>query len=117
MALLALADMPPSTEAADAIRVAFATTVPGDRWLNDAAIAAAARHDIHFLKSVVKNSGGKLASPGAEALAIVAEHYARGLPAETAPALVASLGNAAPQIAEPLLAGMSRAGPGTSRWN
>ena len=111
MSLLALADMPASAEAADAIRVAFATTVPGDRWLNDAAIVAAARHDIYFLKSVVKNSGGKLASPSTEALAIVSEHYARGFPAETAPALVAVLGNAKPEIVESILAGMVKGWP------
>jgi len=111
MSLLALADMPPSADAADAIRVAFATTVPGDRLLNEAAIAAAARHDIHFLKSVVKNSGGKLASPGSEALAIVAEHYARGIPAESAPALVSSLASAKPELIEPILSGMSKGWP------
>lgn len=111
MSLLALADMPPSSDAADAIRVSFATSVPGDRWMGDAAIAAAARHDIHFLKSVVKNSGGKMAAPPVEALAIIAEHYARGVPAETAPALVASLANAVPSIAEPILAGMAKGWP------
>ncbi len=112
MALLALADMPTSTEAADAIRVAFATTVPGDRWLNDAAIAAAARHDIHFLKSVVKNSGAKLASPGSDALAIVAEHYARGAPTTTVPGLVALLvADGTPEIVQPILAGLSKGWP------
>ena len=110
MALLALADMPPSSDAADAIRIAFAT-VAGDRWLQDAAISAAARHDVHFLKSVVKNSGGKLASPGTDALAIVAEHYARGVPAETAPAIVTSLESAKPEMAEAILAGMAKGWP------
>ncbi|MEI8380434.1 MAG: PVC-type heme-binding CxxCH protein [Planctomycetota bacterium] len=111
MSLLALADMPPSSEAAEAIRIAMATTVPGDRWLNDAAISAAARHDIHFLKLVVKNSGAKLASPGADALLIVAEHYARGIPADTAPALISSLADASPRVVEPILAGMARGWP------
>ncbi|MBS0201764.1 MAG: ThuA domain-containing protein [Planctomycetes bacterium] len=111
MALLALADMPPSADAADAIRLAFATTVPRDRWLRDAAISAAARHDVHFLKSVIKNSDGKQASPGTDVLAIVAEHYARGGPAETAPALVASLASARPELVEAILAGMSKGWP------
>ncbi|MDB5347975.1 MAG: Trehalose utilization [Schlesneria sp.] len=109
MALLALADMPPSSDAAEAIRVAF-VAASSDRLLADAAIAAAARHDIHFLKSVVKNSG-KGDSPSPEALAIIAEHYARGLPAETAPALVASLGIAKPEIVEPVLSGMAKGWP------
>jgi putative membrane-bound dehydrogenase-like protein len=109
MALLALADMPPSSEAAETIRIAFAS-VSGDRLLADAAIAAAARHDIYFLKSVVKNSG-KGDSPSPDALAIIAEHYARGLPAETAPAFVASLGTAKPEIVEPVLSGMAKGWP------
>lgn len=110
MALLALADMPPSAEAADAARVALTTTAKGDRLLTDAAISAAARHDVHFLKSVVKNSG-KSDSPSVDALTIVAEHYARGFPAETAPALVASLGGAKPEIVEPIMSGMAKGWP------
>ena len=110
-ALLALSEMPPSAEAADAIRIAFATTVAGDRWLPDAAISAAARHDVLFLKSVVKHSSAKLASPPGNALAIVAEHYARGVPKKTAAALVVSLGDAKPEVAEPILAGMSSGWP------
>lgn len=109
MSLLALADMPPSSEAADAIRVAFAS-VGSDRLLTEAAIAAAARHDIHFLKSIVKNNG-KEAAPSPAALAIIAEHYARGVPADTAPALVASLGAAKPEITEPILSGMVKGWP------
>ena len=111
MSMLALADMPSSPEAADAIRVAFGTTVPGDRLLTEAAIAAAARHDIHFLKSVVKNSNGSLTTPTADALAIISEHYARGVPADTAPALVASLGNASAKVVDPILAGLSKGWP------
>lgn len=109
MALLALADMPASQEAADAVRLAFLAN-SGDRLLNDAAISAAARHDLHFLKSVVKNSS-KGASPSPDALAIVAEHYSRGGPTDTAPALVASLGNASPAVAEAILAGLSKGWP------
>lgn len=109
MALLALADMPPSSDAAEAIRSVFAAA-SGDRLLADASIAAAARHDIYFLKSVVKNSG-KGDSPSPNALAIIAEHYARGLPAETAPAFVASLGTAKPEIVEPVLSGMTKGWP------
>lgn len=111
MAMLALADMPPSSDAADAVRIALATTARGDRWLTDAAISAAARHDIHFLKSVVKHSTGTMAVPASEVLAIVAEHYSRGAPTETAPALVVSLGSAKPEVMEPILAGMAKGWP------
>jgi putative membrane-bound dehydrogenase-like protein len=115
-ALLAIAEMPPSEAAGDAIRVAFATSVAGDRWLPDAAISSAARHDIHFLRSVVKNNSVKNKGAGntnlsATALAIIAEHYARGLPQETAAALVASLGETKPEITEPILAGLAKGWP------
>ncbi len=109
MSLLAVADMPPSSDAAEAVRTVFASVV-GDRLLRDAAISAAARHDIHFLKSVVKNNGKDNPIP-ADALAIIAEHYARGGPADTAPAFVASLGTAKPEISEPILAGLSKGWP------
>ncbi|MDB5390025.1 MAG: Trehalose utilization [Planctomycetaceae bacterium] len=109
--LLAIADMPASEAAGDAIRVAFVTSAVGDRWLQDAAICAAARHDIHFLRSVVQNSGAVLASPPVNALTIIAEHYARGLPVETAAALVASLGNAKSNVSEPILIGLANGWP------
>src|SRR5262249_43989050 len=109
MSLLALADMPSSSDAADPVRTALATN-KDDRLLTEAGIAAAARHDIHFLKSVVKNSGKSASVPGT-ALAIVAEHYARGCPGDTAPALVASLGAVSPEISEGILTGMAKGWP------
>lgn len=106
MALLALADMPPSAEAAEAVLTSFAS-IGGDRWLRDAAIAAAARHDEAFLKSVARAKGQV---PPADALAIVSEHYARGTP-DTAPELVISLGGARPEVADAILAGISKGWP------
>jgi hypothetical protein len=115
-ALLALAEMPPSEEAADAIRVAFTTAPAEDRWLNDGLIAAAAQHDVHFLRAVAKNSGGKLTSPPANALAIISEHYARSAPADTVGAIIELLAAAEPKQAaasatESILIGLSNGWP------
>jgi hypothetical protein len=106
-ALLALAEMPPSELAGDALVKALATATSPDRWLLDAAIAAAARHDIHFLRAVVRSNE----TLPANVLAIVAEHYARGLPMETAAALVASLGEAKPAVTEAILGGLAKGWP------
>jgi putative heme-binding domain-containing protein len=115
-ALLALAEMPPSEEAAEAIRVAFASAAAEDRWLNDALIAAAAQHDVQFLRAVARNSGGKLASPPGRALSIVSEHYARSAPADTVGSVIELLASAAPndaaaRIIEPILTGFAKGWP------
>ncbi|WP_435015917.1 PVC-type heme-binding CxxCH protein [Tundrisphaera sp. TA3] len=56
-AMLALADQPASDAAADAIvKALFAGMLKGDKWLVDAATAAAARNDAKFLE--------RLATPG-----------------------------------------------------
>lgn len=115
-ALLALAEMPPSVEAADAIRVAFVSNAVEDRWLSDALIAAAARHDAQFLQLVAKNSGAKLASPPGNALTTISEHYARSAPADTVGSIIELLASAEPKQAaapatEAMLAGLSKGWP------
>ena len=115
-AALALAEMPPSAEAADAIRVAFASVPAEDRWLNDALIAAAAGHELNFLRQVARNSGGKLASPPANVLAIVSEHYARSAPADSVGSLIELLAAAEPKevsarAIEPIFSGLSKGWP------
>ncbi len=87
-AYLALAELPASTEAAEAIRVAF-TRAGTDRWLNDGLTAAAAKHDVAFLKNIAANAGK--APINAVAVTIIAEHYGRGAPADSIAALVDSL--------------------------
>lgn len=115
-ALLALTEMPPSVDAADAIRIAFASNAVEDRWLSDALIAAAARHDAPFLQLVAKNSGAKLASPPGNALAIVSEHYARSAPSDTVGSIIELLASAEPKqtaapATEAILSGMSKGWP------
>ena len=115
-AALALAEMPPSAEAADAIRVAFASAPAEDRWLNDALIAAAARHDAQFLQLVAKNSGAKLPSPPGHALMIVSEHFARSAPADSVGSIIELLASAEPKQAaapatEAILTGLTKGWP------
>ena len=103
-AFLTLAELPPSAEAADEIRLALA--VPEnieDRWLRDALIAAAARHDFHFLNAVISKIDSKRASPPVDVIGIVAEHYARGGPVDSIGALLTSLGKTPEKSAETTL--------------
>ena len=116
MALLALADMPPSDEAARAI-VGVLTSDPDslDRWILDAVTSAAAAHDLPFLKAVLARSASKgrypLLALRANVVRIVAEHHARGGKGEGIPALVAALDGAAAPLAEAVIAGLERGWP------
>lgn len=91
-AFLTLAELPPSAEAAEEVRLAMTQgDSMSDRWLHDAMIAAAARHDAQFLKGVIANLGAKRAVPPLDAISIISEHYARGGPIESISGLLASL--------------------------
>jgi putative membrane-bound dehydrogenase-like protein len=92
-ALLSLADAPPAEGTARALAGAVrAGLARSDRWLIDAATAAAARNDLAFLQAVTAHTAN--ASAGAEVLVIatrVAEHWARGGPANQVGLLLATL--------------------------
>lgn len=104
--LLALAEMPASPAAGDAILKLLAKPgIASDRWLRDAATSAAAAHDLHFLKAAAV---GKSQTP---VLAIVAEHYARGGPTGTVAGLLADLVQADPATAEVIVAGLAKGWP------
>jgi putative membrane-bound dehydrogenase-like protein len=118
MALLALADMPASEEAAKAIVEVLASDPDSlDRWLRDAATSAAAAHDLAFLKAALARSASKgpearSASKGlADVVRIVAEHFARGGKGDGIPALVAALDGAAAPLAEAVITGLERGWP------
>jgi len=66
-ALLALAEMPPSADAgAEVFRIlGFPTNSRDDRWIPDAATAAAARHDTGFLCAALASSAGSERAPRA----------------------------------------------------
>jgi hypothetical protein len=110
-AMLALAEMPPSREAAAAIVESLSSSANvSDRWLLDAATSAAARHDVHFLQAVAAKSSLD-SSAVLDRVAIVAEHFARGAPLETAGSVVASLQGAPAATAEAVLRGLERGWP------
>jgi putative membrane-bound dehydrogenase-like protein len=109
--LLALAEMP-SNETVGAL-VAEALTDPAnlaDRWIPDALTVAAAKHDIHFLRAVAA-AKKPIAQRPLQALAIVAEHYARGGPSDTVGSLLAALGDTDAARSDAILAGLSKGWP------
>lgn len=114
MALLTLADLPSSAEAGEALAGALADeTNSSDRWLADAITSAGAAHDVHFLKTVMGK--GRALAERARALLVVrtiAEHYARGGPADSAGSLVAELADASAPVAEAVVAGLEKGWPG-----
>src|SRR5262249_31127553 len=112
MALLALAEMPPSEEAARAVAGLLEEDAALDRWLADAATCAAAAHGLHFLKTVLAR-GQALAgrSKALDVVRIVAEHHGRGGAAEGIPALVAGLAGAPAPVAEVVLSGLAKGWP------
>lgn len=89
-AFLAVADQPASDQAAEAVLGALAQVDNlNDRWIPEAATAAAANMDEAFLR---KLAAAKNESPRfAEIVSTVAQHYARGEnPSEAANLLIAS---------------------------
>ncbi|MEX1041569.1 MAG: PVC-type heme-binding CxxCH protein [Pirellulaceae bacterium] len=109
-ALLALADQPASEAAGKAVVQFIADNAAGnDRWLNDASIAAAAKHDAAALsawaqlKQVDRRSG--------EAIAIVSEHYARGGPVDSIASVLESLTKANPAVSAGILEGLGNGWP------
>jgi len=92
-ALLALADSPTDADAARDLAAALVDGLgAGDRWLTDAATSAAAAHAEPFLKALAET--GTEEAPSKFLLGIierVAEHYARGGPADSVGSLLAAL--------------------------
>ncbi len=112
-ALLALADAPESPRAADAIADALiAGKFDGDRWLPDAATAAAASHAGPFLKALAAKKLDKPASPTTVAIAgRVAEHFARGAEPGASAEFLAGLKDADRAVADAIIAGLARGWP------
>ena len=112
-ALLALADAPPSSEAATAIVAALADgKVEGDRWLPDAATAAAARNAGPFLKALAAREFPQIPSPVVVKLTRqVAEHMARGIAPRAKVDFLITLTTADPAIADAVIAGLAQGWP------
>ena len=83
-----------------------------DRGLMDAATAAAARHDARTLEILAKHKFDR--PPSADTLTIVsrlAEHHARGGPADTIGSMMVSMTGANPQVAQAIIAGFAKGWP------
>jgi putative heme-binding domain-containing protein len=108
---LALAELPPSPEAAAAIvRQLSRTENLQDRWLPDALTSAAAAHAFPFLTAVAA-AKSTLPAKALEIVAIVAEHHARGGQVETVGPLLIVLTEADSKVAETILNGLARGWP------
>ncbi len=110
-ALLALADQPADELAAAALVDAIGRPeVVRDHWLPDALTSAAAVHTPYFLTTLARKNPA-LTPRAREAVAVVAEHYARGGPADQVTTLIAALAGAEPATAEAVLGGLVRGWP------
>jgi putative membrane-bound dehydrogenase-like protein len=112
-ALLALADRPESPAAAKALVEALATgQVDGDRWLPDAATAAAAAHAGPFLEALASRTFPQ--GPSANVVTIagrVAEHFARSIPRDASLSLLTQLKEADPKLLDAMVAGLAKGWP------
>jgi putative heme-binding domain-containing protein len=109
-AFLALADMPPSSDAAVAVVEALeAGAADRDTWLPDAVTIALAAHDEAFLGSVAR-----ITHPGSTIVQVVrrvADHYARGGPAGSVGKLLVALPGAELPVAGAVVAGLAAGWP------
>lgn len=112
-AILALAEMPASAAGgAKAAELLTANAVLADRWLPDAVTAAAARHDVHFLRAIAgENSPVAGKAPALERVQIVAEHLARGGDASAVLAAIIPLPTAPSDVQARVLAGVEKGWP------
>jgi uncharacterized protein len=112
-ALLALADMPVSPSAAEAVLTAVRDErTPQDHWLSAAASSAAAAHADDFLGAALRRDWK--APVHANVLAILertAEHYARGAPAQAVRTLLVNLASAREPVSGAVIAGVRRGWP------
>ena len=110
LTLLAVADQPPAAAAGATVLDALGRPENvTDRWIPDAVTCAAAANGEHFLRAV---AGAK--QPGERLLgvvAVVAEHYARGGPVDSAGAVVAKLAEADPAVADAAVRGLAKGWP------
>ncbi len=111
--LLVLADAYETPEVADAIVTALiGGKFDNDRWLPDAATAAAAAHASPFLKAIAARKLDKPASATVVAVAgRVAEHYARGATAGSSADVLVGLKEADVAIADAIVAGLAKGWP------
>lgn len=115
-ALLVLGTQPASDDAGAAVFAALVRPEnAGDRWIPLAATTAGARHAAGFLGAALTAAGEDQEAPESirTAVQVVAQHLARGDESETAglASLLASLGDARPDLATAVLEGLAAGWP------
>jgi putative membrane-bound dehydrogenase-like protein len=109
---LALSDSSPSDGAAEAVAMALAQpTNAQDRWIPDAATAAAAANATLFLRAVATKEAAATTDTLLQVTTRVSEHYARGAPAETVGPLLAGMVGSKPRVADAVVAGLAAGWP------
>lgn len=107
---LALAEMPP--HAACGFAILNALNRPenaSDRWIPDALTSAAAAQHVAFLRAAgaAKPQAGKVAA----VVGIIAEHYARGGPADSVGSILVALAGADRAMADAIVGGLAKGWP------
>ncbi|MGE5191013.1 MAG: c-type cytochrome, partial [Deltaproteobacteria bacterium] len=112
-ALLALADAAEAGNTAPRVLDCLVQNVAaGDRWIMDAATAAAARSAVFFLTEAARRNQPQLADPALlERIGIVAVHYARTAEPGTLVPLLTALERAMPPVADAMINGLDRGWP------
>jgi putative membrane-bound dehydrogenase-like protein len=120
---LTLADVPEDQLTGKLVAAVFDfKDVCDDRWLLDSATAAAAKHSHYFLAEVLRGDDKTFIldddkktpisdNRPLKLIAIVAEHYSRGAPANKIGELITMLPSAPPHITEAILEGLARGWP------
>jgi putative membrane-bound dehydrogenase-like protein len=113
-ALLAIADQPPSRSLGALLAKSIGHgLVTGDRWLADAATAAAAKNAVSFLDTLADPGWilGKLSNDLPVIAERVAEHWARGRPGPEVVDVLSSLERDTCNAAPAILTGIARGWP------
>jgi putative membrane-bound dehydrogenase-like protein len=112
-ALLALAEMPSSRNAAATIvAILQEPRNAGDRWIPLAATSAAARSDLDFLLCASESRPKpEVERTFAEVVRVVAGHFARRAPVDSGGDVFVMLNQAQPSVAEALLTGLAAGWP------
>jgi putative membrane-bound dehydrogenase-like protein len=82
-----------------------------DRWIPDAMTGAGAAFDLEFMETLLKSEAVPIPDKALTILSVVAEHYARGKPANTIPQLFATLAEAEPKATEAVISGLAKGWP------
>lgn len=107
-ALLKLSELPANQTAAEELFAMLDRPENSrDRWISDAATAAAATNAPLYLATVARLSDDRIPP----AVAIVAEHYARGAPSDSIGSLLLELSSAEPSVANTIVNALAKGWP------